>query len=226
MSNSENGPRVAGSWLAIGGVLLAGALVFHGPPSPVMTEQMQIIADGSMRWSAVHWAAAAALSAFAIAGLIVLTSGSRLTAVWTTMTAWAVLTVGALWTLTTAVAEATAIAHIAPTGDETLFAAWWEFAEGKANGFAFLALATAAIAANEVRSPERVVPPWAAWVGAVVAVLSFVGWVVGSWIGIGIGGLIWLASSLVMCLWLVWFGIGLARAEVESAREQPSPART
>ena len=213
MSNSDTAMRVAGSWLSIGALLLAAALAFHGPPSPVMTEQMQIIAEGSTRWSIVHWAAAAALSSFAIAGLIVLASGSRLTAGWATMTAWAVLSVGALWTMTTAVAEATAITHVATSGNQELFEAWSKFSEGKANGFAFLALAVATIAAGEARNPDGVKPIWAAWVGSVVAVISFLGWVLGSWIGVGIGGPVWLASSLVMCLWLVWFGLTLARAK-------------
>jgi hypothetical protein len=61
--------------------------------------QMQMIADGSLRWSIVHWTAAAALSFFAIAGLVALAAGSRLTQDWWTLSAWAVLPVGALWTV-------------------------------------------------------------------------------------------------------------------------------
>ena len=213
MSKSDTAMRVAGSWLSIGALLLTAALAFHGPPSPVMAEQMQIIAEGSTRWSIVHWAAAAALSSFAIAGLIVLASGSRLTAGWATMTAWAVLSVGALWTMTTAVAEATVITHVATSGNQELFEAWSKFSEGKANGFAFLALAVAAIAADEARNPGGVKPAWAAWIGTVVAVTSLFGWVLGSWFGIGIGGLVWVVSSLVMSLWLLWFGLTLARAK-------------
>jgi hypothetical protein len=55
--------------MAIASVLLAGVLVGHGPIHPDMSRQMEVIADGSIRWAIVHWAAAAALSLFAIASL-------------------------------------------------------------------------------------------------------------------------------------------------------------
>ena len=73
MSRSEQHTRVAGVWLAIAAIVLALALVFHGPPSPDLGMQMMHIADGSLRWSIVHWAAAVSLSSFAVASLIVLT---------------------------------------------------------------------------------------------------------------------------------------------------------
>ncbi len=211
MSNPEIALRASGTWLATGAGLLALALIFHGPPSPVIAEQMQIIAEGTARWSIVHWMAAASLSCFAVAGLIVLTSGSRLTGDWTTISAWAVLAVGALWTMTTAVAEATAVTHAAASNNQELFEAWWKFSEGKANGFAFLALAVAVIAGTEAIDADGATPTWAAWVGTAAAIVSFLGWVLGSWINIGIGGPIWVASSLVMGVWILWFGVTLAR---------------
>ena len=210
-SNSDAALRASGTWLAMGAGLLALALIFHGPPSPSIAEQMQIIAEGTARWSIVHWTAATSLSCFAVSGLIVLTSGSRLTGDWTTISAWAVLVVGALWTMTTAVAEATAVAHAAASNNRELFEAWWKFAEGKGNGFVFLALAVAVIASTEASSADGATPTWAAWVGTAAAVISPLGWALGLWIGIGIGGPIWVASSLVMCVWLLWLGVALAR---------------
>ena len=47
MSHSEKGMRVAGVWLALASIILALALVFHGPPSPDLGVQMRHIADGS-----------------------------------------------------------------------------------------------------------------------------------------------------------------------------------
>jgi len=126
---------VAGSWLALGSLFLAVALVFHGPLATDMDTQMKLIAEGATRWVVVHWAAAAALSLFAVAGLVVLGAASRLTQGWWTTTAWAVLPLGALWTLTTAVAEATAVSGAAVSGNKAMFEAWWAFAEGKATGF-------------------------------------------------------------------------------------------
>jgi hypothetical protein len=121
MVHSQTGLRVAGSWLALGSLLLAVALVFHGPLATDMDTQTKVIAEGATRWVVVHWVAAGALSLFAVAGLVVLASDSRLRQGWWTTTAWAVLPVGALWTLTTAVAEATAVAGAAVSGNRAMF---------------------------------------------------------------------------------------------------------
>ena len=137
---------------------------------------MKRIADGAMAWSVIHWVSAASLSLYAVTGLVVLTSGSRLTGGWWTMTAWAVLTVSALWTMTTAVAEATVVTNAAVSGAKEMFEAWWAFAEGKASGIAFLALAVAVISGNEAQSSDRAVPAWSAWIAMVSGVASFAGW--------------------------------------------------
>lgn len=205
--------QVAGAWLAVASTLLVIVLIFHGPPEPNVGDQMAVIASGSTRWLAVHWIAAAALSFFAVAGLIVLGAGSRLTEDGWTLSAWAVLPVGALWTLITAVAEATAVTHAAVAGNEASFAAWWTFSEGMGNGFAALALCVATIAGNEMQTVERATPKWAAGVAVFAGLASFTGWALWSWIDLGFGGPIWVASSILMCLWLLWFGTRLMRAE-------------
>ena len=164
MLHSQTSLRVAGIWLALGSLLLAGSLVFHGPPATHMDAQMKVIADGAIRWVVVHWAAAAALSLFAVAGLVLLAAASRLT-----------------------------------------------HAEGKATGFIFLALAVAVIAGNETRT-SRATPVWASWMAVVAGVASFAGWVLGMWLDIAPGNLVWVISSLVMCLWTLWFGVAIARA--------------
>jgi hypothetical protein len=210
--------QVAGVWLALAAIVLAVALVFHGPIAPDPGMQMNHIADGSARWAVVHWAAAAALSFFAIAGLVVLTAGSRLTEDGWTLSAWALLPVGALWTVSTAVAEATTIFDAAVTANRAVFDSWWLFAEGKANGFAFMALAFTVIAASETRAPQAATPYWAASIAALAGAASFAGWALGSWLNIAFGALIWVAGSVVMCLWLVWFGLSMARIEPGRAR--------
>lgn len=146
MSHADTGTRVGGAWLAVASLLLAGVLAFHGPLATNLDEQMRVIAAGATRWAVVHWVAAVSLSLFAVAGLVVLAAGSRLTKDWWTMSAWAVLPVGALWTITTAVAEVTVITDAAVSGNTAVFATWWAFAEGKAAGFTALALAVAVIA--------------------------------------------------------------------------------
>jgi hypothetical protein len=179
-----------------------------------MGQQMQVVADSSTRWAISHWASAAGLSLFAVTGLIVLAAGSRLTEAWWTMSAWAVLAVGALWTMTTAVAEATVVADAAASGNVATYEAWWAFSEGKATGFMFVALAVAAIAGNEARTTRGAPPVWASWIAAVAGIGAFFGWALSMWFGVGGGSLVWLASSFTMCLWTLWFGLGLARTEI------------
>jgi len=214
MPHTNTAVRVAGTWLAIASALLVAVLVLHGPLAPDVNDQMKKIADGAKMWSGIHWVSATSLSLFAVAGLVVLTSGSRLVGGWWTMTAWAVLTVSALWTMTTAVAEATVVTRAAVSGATEMFEAWWAFAEGKASGIAFLALAVAVISGNEARSSERAVPAWSAWFAMVSAVASSAGWALGRWFGVDFGNLLWVASSVLMSLWTVWFGLALMRSRV------------
>ena len=211
MTSDQTALRVAGAWLAAASLLLAAALAFHGPLHPDLSVQMAHIGQSASRWAAVHWTAAAALSCFAIAAVLILLSRSRLTSSGTTLSAWAVVLVGALWTLTTAVTEVTVIADLAASGDLAQFTSWWSFAEGYANGFSMLAVAVAAIAWNEYRDPSRILPKWSAAVGAGAGLLSFAGWVFGVWLDVGPANLLWLVASGAMCLWLAWLGRALAR---------------
>jgi len=213
MAHTTTAVRVAGTWLAIASSLLVAALALHGPLAPDLSDQMKKIADGATAWSVIHWVAAASLSLYAVTGLVVLTSASRLAGGSWTMTAWAVLTVSALWTMTTAVAEATVVTNAAVSGTKEMFEAWWAFAEGKASGIAFLALAVAVIAGNEAQSSERAVPAWSAWIAMVSGVASFAGWALGRWFGVDFGNILWVASSAVMSLWTLWFGVGLMRSQ-------------
>jgi hypothetical protein len=206
--------RIAGTWFAIASFLMIVVFALHGPIAHDLDEQMTKIAGMATRWSLAHWIAAAALSLYAVAGLLVLTSQSNLLGGWWTATAWAVIPIAALWTLTTAVAEATVVANAAGSGDREVFQAWWAFAEGKATGFSFLALAVALIARNDVHSAERATPAWSARAALVAGVASFTGWVLGMWFGIGFGNLLWVGSSMLMCMWGVWFGVALARLRI------------
>lgn len=214
MEGKVVGTRVAGAWLAIGSVLFVLSLIIHPPPAPDPGEFMAAIAAAPTQWMLAHWAAALALTFFAITGLLVLTTPSRLSQQWWTMTAWAVLVVGALWVTTTAVAEATVITTAAVAGDTTTFEAWQLYVEGRAAGFGFLAIAIAVIAGDEARSTRSVTPAWAAWIGAIAGIVAFVGFVVlGQWLGLAVGGLVWLVSTVVMSLWTLWFGIALTRSD-------------
>jgi hypothetical protein len=99
------------------------------------------------------------------------------------------------------------------------FAAWWSFAEGHGNGFSMLAVAVAVIAWNEYRDPHRLLPKWSAGAGAGAGLASFAGWALGVWLDVGPANLVWLLASVVMCAWLAWLGMVLARtSELNGAR--------
>ena len=221
MGQSNAAVRVAGTWFAAASFLMVPVFVLHGPIAHDLPEQMHRIANGAPRWIVVHWIASAALSLFAVTGLVVLAAGSRLTESRSSMTAWAILVVSALWTITTAVTEATVVTRAAVSGDAETFEAWWTFASAMATGFSFFALSVAVIAANEERSIERVIPVWSSRIAVIAGVASFFGWAVGMWFGIHLGSLLWVISSTVLSLWTLWFGVALMNAKVEGRGSKP-----
>jgi hypothetical protein len=212
MTSDQTALRAAGAWLTGASVLLVLALAFHGPLHPDPEVQMMHIAESASRWAIVHWTAAAALSCFAIAAVLVLVSHSRLTSTRLTISAWAVVLVGALWTLATAVTEVTVIADLAEARNFAQFEPWWSFAQGYGNGFALLGVAVAVIAWSEYRDARRIVPTWSAAVGTVAGLASFAGWALGVWLDIRPANLMWLLASGIMCVWLAWLGTVLARS--------------
>lgn len=217
--------RVGGAWLAIASVLMIVVLMVHGPIAPELADQMVRVASRPVAWSLAHWLAAAALSFYAVAGLVILTSRSSLIRGGWSLSAWGVLLVGGLWTLNTAVVEATVVSAAAISGRTEVFEAWWAYAEGNANGFAVLALALAVIAASDARGAPGATPPWAAWTATVAGVGSFTGWALGMWFGVGFGSLLWLASSILMSAWSAWFGTALVRSRASLIAGGPEPVR-
>jgi hypothetical protein len=206
---SNNG--IAGLWLGTGASLLIIALIFHGPPDPDLTVQMQHIAEGHTRWALVHWTAAVALFLMSGAGFLNLIDQNTGESSVSLRSAWLVLALGALLTVSTAVSEAAVVSAAANAGDKATFLTWWEFSSGMANGFFALALASALIALAEARSDAGRLPVWSCAAGTVFGVLSAVGWSLGEHFGVWIGGPIWLISTLLMCVWLAWFGFAALR---------------
>lgn len=67
-------------------------------------------------------------------------------------------------------------------------------------------------------STHSATPACAAWVGSIAGMLAFVGFVVlGLWLGLAVGALIWLVTTIVMSLWTLWFGLALTRSADPSA---------
>ena len=78
MSHADTGMRVAGAWLALAAIILSRRrLSFTVRWRRTTACRCGVSPMGALRWAVVHWAAAAALSFFAIASLIALTAGSR-----------------------------------------------------------------------------------------------------------------------------------------------------
>lgn len=220
-SDSMSGP--GGIWLATGTLLLAGTLIFHEPPDADLTVQMQNIAEGPGRWATVHWTAAAALFLIAGASFLNLALNQRVRHSPILSSAWMVMALGALTTFTTAIAEASVVAVAADRGDTGAFMTWWAFSGGMGNGFWALALATALIAYQDALDDGGILPRWAAITGSALGIFSAAGWTLGMQLGIGIGGPIWLISSLLMCLWLAWYGLSSSGAPSGQAMS-PDPA--
>jgi hypothetical protein len=217
MKHKSAATQAAGAALALGAVMMVITFLIHGAPEPDIADMMAVIATETLRWHIAHWVAAVGLSLFAMAGIIMLAGRTRLTETPVTVFAWAVLPIGALWTTMTAVAETTAVTHAAIVGDKATFAAWWAFSEGQANGFAAVALAVAVIAGNEMRTGGKATPAWAAGVAVFAACSSFAGWGLWSWADFGFAAPIWVISSILMCLWLLWLGTALVRVESNQA---------
>lgn len=214
------GLRTGGAALAVGSLLLVVGIANHPPPSSDPAAFAATIADAPVRWQAAHVVTAIALFALAVAGLVVLSAGSRLTNHWSTHAAWAVLTLGALWVTTAAIAEATVVTQAAVAGDVAGFETWQLFAEAHATAFVALAAAFAVIAGSEARSAAAATPGWAAGVAALAAIVAAGAYSAGVGFGVGVAGPVWLVSTIVLGLWSVWFGVGLAR----SVPPAPSPA--
>jgi hypothetical protein len=225
-TNTNTKTRAGGAWLVVGSVLGVASLVLHPPPSADLAVFMATIADDPTRWALVHWVGALAVSSFVVAGLLVLTAGSRLTRTWWTASAWALLVVAGLWVTTAALAEATVIAAAAAAGDTSTFEAWLRFADAHDFGFVAIGTAIAAIAVNEARAAPRTTPTWAAWVGAVAGMVVSVAFVLGLGVGIEAAIPAWLVSLIVMLLWTGWFGVSLVRSAGEVSPHEAHDADT
>ena len=213
MKGTESRIRIGGVWLAIGSVLFVVGLLLHPPPSPNPSEFMATIAQDPGRWMAAHGVTIIGLIFLTVAGLIILTTPSRLTEHGLTTTAWAAVIIGSVLIMTAAFLEATVITSASVTGDTATFSMWNPFAEAHAFAILLVSLGIAVIAINEARTDQGLTAQWAAWIGTIAGLLSAGGFVLGIGLGIAFGGVLWLISTLVMSLWTLWLGVALARVD-------------
>lgn len=230
--NAASAPlRAAGVTLVAAALAFVVGLAFHPPPSPNPAEFMAMIAADPTRWVAAHWLSAISLAGFAIAGLIVLTARSSLTDHWSTVVAWAVFVVSAVWITNAALSEATAVTAASVAGDSAAFEVWQAYAGAYSVAFIGFGGAVAIIAAQHARDPHGLTPRWAAGLGAVVSGVAVVAYLLNFAVGVALAGPVWLGTTFVMSLWLLWLGIALTRggarsqamdAEVEAGAHDPT----
>lgn len=196
-----------GSWLAIGGLLLAVVLPLHGPTYADLSVQMEHIAGSHGRWASVHWLAALALILMSGAGFIFFAEALLGRSHGAPAGVWLLFAIGSFLTIGTAVVEATAISSAATSNDLESFVIWWPFASGLGNGFMLVALATAIIALSNAKSDNPPIAAWLCWAGVFAALLSAIGWSLGQHVRLQIGGPLWFVATLAMAVWLAWFGL-------------------
>lgn len=205
--------RVGGAWLAIAAIAFIASLLLHARPSPDANEFMANIAAAPTQWMVAHWLAAISSSLFVIVGLLMLTTDSRLTDKWWTVTAWAVVIVGSLWIISTALIEATVVTAAAVDGDTATFVEWQLFGQALASAFVAVAPALALIAYNEARNGPETTPVWASWIGAAAGIVAAVAFALIIGLGLSMAGIVWIPTTIVMTLWVLWFGASLARSD-------------
>lgn len=220
----DNRTRVGGAWLAIGAILSLSGLLLHPLTSPEPSEVMAAIAAAPTQWMAAHWLSVIGASLLVIGGLIVLTTDSRLIDKWWTMTAWAVVILASIGIGTAGLVEAAVSTAAALEGDTATFEAWWVFALAIAPAFGVMEIALGVVAYNEARNGAETTPVWASWIGALAGLSAAVAYAL-LLLGIApmVTGILFFAATIVLFLWVLWFGVALARTEASPPAQSRAP---
>jgi len=208
--------RAGGYVLAVAGLLVAVGLSLHPLPRGGFDEQPSQLA-GTPWWGAIHAAIAIGFVLCVLGGLLYLMAGGPATRGWVAALAWGALTVGMIYFTGVALVNGWVMHPLAlVAGQEpVLFDAMNHLVVGFGwlGNPLFLAGLTG-VAVLEIRDPATDMPRWLAYVGAVLALLSW---------GRGVGsatGLYFLEplifANVPAFLWLGYYGLLSARL----AREQ------
>jgi hypothetical protein len=199
--------------LALAGLLVAVGLVFHPVPAGGFEEKPSILQDTPW-WGPIHIAIAAGFVLVLLGSLLMLTAGGRTLRPWTVALSWAAMAVGMVFFTGVALVNGWVMHHIAsrgaPTSDPLLYDAFNRLLIGYGwLGNPLFLVGLTGVAYAEVRYPSGLMPRWLAWLGLVVAVLSW---------GRGIGsatGLYFLEplifANVPAFLWLGYYGWQLGR---------------
>jgi hypothetical protein len=204
--------RAGGYVLALAALLVAIGLVFHPVPAGGFEERPSVLANTPW-WGPIHIAIAAGFVLCVLGTLLLLVAGGDLTRPWPAALSWGAMAVGMVFFTGVALINGWVMhfltARGAPTSDPLLYDAFNRLLLGYGwlGNPLFLAGLTG-VAVLEVHSPTVAMPRALAWLGLVVAVLSW---------GRGIGsatGLYFLEplifANVPAFLWLGYYGLRVA----------------
>jgi hypothetical protein len=204
--------RAGGYVLVVACILVAVGLVFHPVPAGGFEERPSVLANTPW-WGPIHIAIAAGFVLCVLGALLLLIAGGDLTRPWPAALSWGAMVVGMVFFTGVALINGWVMhfltARGAPASDPLLYDAFNRLLLGYGwlGNPLFLAGLTG-VAALEVRRHTVQMPNSLAWLGLVVAVLSW---------GRGIGsatGLYFLEplifANVPAFLWLGYYGLRVA----------------
>lgn len=205
--------QAGGYVLALAGVLVAIGLVFHPLPSGGFEEKPSVLAETPW-WGAVHVAIALGFVLCVLGGLLVLVSGSALTAHWTGALSWGAFTVGMIFFTGVPLVNAYVMhflaEHAAKGEDPLLFDAFNKLLVGYGwLGNPLFLVGLTGIALLELKRKMLALPRGLAALGVLCALLSWLR-------GIGSATGLYFLEPFVLAnipafLWLGFYGLKIAR---------------
>src|SRR5688572_30552376 len=212
--------RSGGYVLAVATVLVAVGLVFHPVPAGGFEEQPSVLATTPW-WGPIHIAIAAGFVLVALGSLLLLVAGGSLTTPWPAALCWGAMAVGMVFFTGVALINGWVMhfltARGAPESMPLLYDAFNQLLIGYGwLGNPLFLVGLTGVALIEVRNRTTQMPRALAWLGLIVAVLSW-----GRGIGSATG--LYLLEPLIFAnvpafLWLGYYGIRVSAA----AARQPN----
>lgn len=209
---SPDAARAGGYVLAVAGLLVAVGLLFHPVPAGGFEERASVLANTPL-WGPIHIAIAVGFVLCLLGSLLVLVAGGELTHPWPAALSWGATAVGMVFFTGVALINGWVMHFLttrgAPTSDPLLYDAFNRLLLGYGwLGNPLFLFGLTGVAILELRHHTVRMPVPLAWVGVVVAVLSW---------GRGIGsatGLYFLEplifANVPAFLWLGYYGLRIA----------------
>jgi uncharacterized membrane protein len=202
--------------LALAGLLVAIGLIFHPLPGGGFEEKRSVL-QNTPWWGLIHAMIAVGFVLTALGSLLVLVSGGTATATWTSALCWGAMTIGMIFFTGTALINGWVMHALAiQVSDPSLYDAFNRLLIGFGwLGNPLFLLGITGVTVLEVRRASMRLPRWLAFLGLVLALLSW---------GRGIGsatGLYFLEPLLIAnipaFLWLGGYGLRIAQFARETA---------